>query len=105
MKCINFILNFILYYNTVHVTCREEKKKAKLKDKEKEEQDDFSSGSEDSGPDLSWLPDPDKVYGKKTSDDDNSGQEVYEKSHGSESDSDKAESKNIKDEPSPARYR
>ncbi|KAJ1531602.1 hypothetical protein ONE63_000274 [Megalurothrips usitatus] len=44
---------------------REQKKKGKSKKKEEQEHDDFSSDGDDSGPDLSWLPDPDKVYGKK----------------------------------------
>ncbi|KAI5637674.1 DEAD/DEAH box helicase domain-containing protein [Phthorimaea operculella] len=34
------------------------------------EKDDFGSQSESDGPDLSWLPDPDKVYGKKDGSDD-----------------------------------
>lgn len=46
---------------------REEKRKLKesrMKDKQ-EEQDEFGDESESEGPDLSWLPDPDKVYGDK----------------------------------------
>lgn len=43
----------------------EQKKKDKLKNQEDEELDDFSSGEESEGPDLSWLPDPDKIYGEK----------------------------------------
>lgn len=43
---------------------RAKKLKAK-KDSENDEQDDFGSESDVSnGPDLSWLPDPDKVYSK-----------------------------------------
>lgn len=34
---------------------------------EQEQFDDFGSDEESDGPDMSWLPDPDKVYAKKTS--------------------------------------
>lgn len=42
-------------------------KKAKTNDEESEDaDDDYSNESEASeGPDLSWLPDPDKIYGKQ----------------------------------------
>lgn len=43
--------------------------KMKLKEKrraEQKEKDDFGTDSEEE-PDLSWLPDPDKIYGKKSS--------------------------------------
>lgn len=42
-------------------------KKAETNDKEDEDvEDDHGSESEASeGPDLSWLPDPDKIYGKR----------------------------------------
>ncbi|XP_073955348.1 probable ATP-dependent RNA helicase DDX10 [Choristoneura fumiferana] len=56
------------------VKAKHKEQKRKLKDKRKEEQkeqDDFGSESESDGPDLSWLPDPDKVYGNK----DDSGDE------------------------------
>ncbi|CAB3254218.1 unnamed protein product [Arctia plantaginis] len=55
------------------VRAKHKAEKLKLKNKKKEEQeekDDFGSQSESDGPDLSWLPDPDKIYGKK--DDSNS---------------------------------
>ncbi|XP_063707474.1 probable ATP-dependent RNA helicase DDX10 [Culicoides brevitarsis] len=45
---------------------KEIKKKAKLAEKDddddQQEQDDFGTDSEEDQPDLSWLPDPDKVY-------------------------------------------
>ncbi|CAH1636675.1 unnamed protein product [Spodoptera littoralis] len=47
---------------------KHKEKKRKLKNKRKEdegEKDDFGSQSESDGPDLSWLPDPDKIYGKE----------------------------------------
>ncbi|CAG9787999.1 unnamed protein product [Diatraea saccharalis] len=49
----------------------QKEKKRKLKTKKKRDvgdKDDFGSLSESDGPDLSWLPDPDKVYGSKGSD-------------------------------------
>ncbi|XP_011551069.3 probable ATP-dependent RNA helicase DDX10 [Plutella xylostella] len=50
---------------------KEEKRKLKNKKKEEEgEKDDFGSESESDGPDLSWLPDPDKIYGEKNASDD-----------------------------------
>lgn len=52
-----------------------EKKKMKEKKKrEQEEKDDFGSESEDE-PDLSWLPDPDKIYGKEREDENHSDNE------------------------------
>lgn len=53
------------------VKAKHKEQKHKLKNKKKEdegEKDDFGSQSESDGPDLSWLPDPDKIYGKKESD-------------------------------------
>ncbi|KAL0830257.1 hypothetical protein ABMA28_002463 [Loxostege sticticalis] len=55
------------------VKAKHKEEKRKLKNKKKEEmgeKDDFGSQSESDGPDLSWLPDPDKVYGKKEDDND-----------------------------------
>lgn len=55
---------------------QKEKKKRKKEESESEseqEQDDFGSDEDDDdgyAPDLSWLPDPDKVYGSKGSDSD-----------------------------------
>jgi len=45
-------------------------KKAETNDKENEDaDDDYGSESEaGEGPDLSWLPDPDKIYGKQDGD-------------------------------------
>ncbi|XP_068633836.1 probable ATP-dependent RNA helicase DDX10 [Battus philenor] len=56
------------------VKAKHKEQKRKLKNKKKEdaeEQDEFGSQSESDGPDLSWLPDPDKVYGQKDSGSDN----------------------------------
>ena len=51
---------------------REEKRKLKAQkksEKEEQESDDGGESGEESGdsyePDLSWLPDPDKIYGKQ----------------------------------------
>ncbi|XP_045498968.1 probable ATP-dependent RNA helicase DDX10 [Colias croceus] len=57
------------------VKAKHKEQKRKLKNKKKEEEgekDDFGSQSDSEGPDLSWLPDPDKVYDKKN----DSGDEV-----------------------------
>ncbi|XP_017786632.1 PREDICTED: probable ATP-dependent RNA helicase DDX10 [Nicrophorus vespilloides] len=69
---------------------KEEKKKLKeqrKKDKEDEdegEKDDFGSDEESEyEPDLSWLPDPDKVYGQK---DDGDSDEFYEGKRGDDDD-------------------
>lgn len=53
------------------VKAKHKEQKRKLKNKKKEddeEKDDFGSQSESDGPDLSWLPDPDKIYGPKDND-------------------------------------
>ncbi|CAF4849115.1 unnamed protein product [Pieris macdunnoughi] len=44
---------------------KEQKRKLKSKKKEDGEKDDFGSETDSDGPDLSWLPDPDKVYEPK----------------------------------------
>lgn len=44
---------------------REAKLKAKKDKAEQEVHDDFGSEDESDGPDLSWLPDPDQIYGNK----------------------------------------
>lgn len=51
-----------LFKDKVKAKHKEEKRKLKEK-KKKDEEDDFGSESENE-PDLSWLPDPDKIYGK-----------------------------------------
>lgn len=73
------------------VKAKHKEQKRKLKNKKKEEdgeKDDFGSQSESDGPDLSWLPDPDRVYGQSLSKDeslvDSASDQVSEKS--SESD-------------------
>lgn len=57
-----------LFKEKVKAKHREEKRKLKeqKKKQEQEEQDDFGSEESEEEPDLSWLPDPDKIYGKKT---------------------------------------
>ncbi|KAK3931418.1 putative ATP-dependent RNA helicase DDX10 [Frankliniella fusca] len=83
---------------------REEKKKAKLKKEQEAEQDDFSS-SDESTPDLSWLPDPDKIYGERGSDEESV--EFYKKEddpvNPSESGSDTQEKGNKNVDRSPKR--
>lgn len=63
-----------LFKEKVKAKHKETKKKLKEKRKqqEQEEMDDFGSNSEDE-PDLSWLPDPDQIYG------DNGANETSEK--------------------------
>uniref|UniRef100_A0A1B6KQB4 ATP-dependent RNA helicase n=1 Tax=Graphocephala atropunctata TaxID=36148 RepID=A0A1B6KQB4_9HEMI len=67
----------------VKVKHREEKlKEKKLKKKqERDEEVDAYSGneSEESEPDLSWLPDPDKVYGKNTDSENSEGESQDER--------------------------
>jgi ATP-dependent RNA helicase DDX10/DBP4 len=50
---------------------KEKKRKLKAKEAEEEDQqhDDFGSDEDDAGPDLSWLPDPDKLYGEDHNED------------------------------------
>ncbi|GLV31849.1 uncharacterized protein CBL_07609 [Carabus blaptoides fortunei] len=63
---------------------KEEKRKLKeQKRQEQEERDEFGSESEDEGPDLSWLPDPDKIYGKKNR---NEGDDDENEDNGEEND-------------------
>lgn len=49
---------------------QEAKKKKAAADGEQEQFDEFGSDDSDAGPDMSWLPDPDKVYGQKDDEDD-----------------------------------
>ncbi|KAJ8723577.1 hypothetical protein PYW08_003489 [Mythimna loreyi] len=66
----------IRFREKVKAKHKEQKRKLKNKKKEEEgEKDDFGSQSESDGPDLSWLPDPDKVYGKKDGSDETGGSE------------------------------
>ncbi|XP_046399118.1 probable ATP-dependent RNA helicase DDX10 [Ischnura elegans] len=79
-----------LFRERVRAKHREQKKKlkeAKMNEKKKKEEktddteeDEFSS-SESEGPDLSWLPDPDKVFGKQNEDEE-SASEVENESAG-----------------------
>lgn len=59
----------IRFREKVKAKHREQKRKLKNKRKDEGEKDEFGSQSESDGPDLSWLPDPDKVYSKKASSD------------------------------------
>lgn len=56
-----------LFKEKIKIKHKEEKLKLKKKKQAKaqeEEKDDFGTDSEGDEPDLSWLPDPDKVFGK-----------------------------------------
>lgn len=55
----------IRFREKVKAKHREQKRKLKHKRKKEGQRDEFGSQSESDGPDLSWLPDPDKVYSKK----------------------------------------
>lgn len=82
---------------------REEKMKAKQKKKEEEEHDDFSSDGESSGPDLSWLPDPDKVYeGEENDSLDGPHEDKETPEYSSDSGSDRI-GRELKDKKSPVR--
>lgn len=72
-----------LFKEKVKAKHKEKKKKLKEMKKKKQEQDEmdeFGSNSEDE-PDLSWLPDPDKVYGK--GDQENLNDETFDKNDSS----------------------
>ncbi|XP_076278110.1 putative ATP-dependent RNA helicase DDX10 [Lasioglossum baleicum] len=81
---------------------KEEKRKLKAsnkrenKDDDSDEEDvenndnDNNSESDESGPDLSWLPDPDKIYGKQ---DESDEEESEEENANSEEDEDEEDSK------------
>ena len=58
----------------------QEQKKSKKADGDQEQFDDFGSDDESDVPDLSWLPDPDKVYSEQ-SDDDNDSDTEYRGKH------------------------
>uniref|UniRef100_A0A8D8UE79 ATP-dependent RNA helicase n=1 Tax=Cacopsylla melanoneura TaxID=428564 RepID=A0A8D8UE79_9HEMI len=64
-----------LFQAKVKAKHKEERIKAKLensrkkKEKSEDEESGDDSGSESEGPDLSWLPDPDKIYGQRGSED------------------------------------
>lgn len=58
---------------------KEAKQKSKLAEAGEQEQfDDFGSDGESDGPDMSWLPDPDKIYGEKKDEDDDASVSDYE---------------------------
>lgn len=56
----------IRFKEKVRAKHKELKRKFKNKQENEGEKDDFGSESESDGPDLSWLPDPDKVYEDKS---------------------------------------
>ncbi|XP_968425.2 probable ATP-dependent RNA helicase DDX10 [Tribolium castaneum] len=54
-----------LFKDKVKAKHKEEKRKLKeLKKEEEAEKDEFGESESENEPDLSWLPDPDKIYGK-----------------------------------------
>lgn len=59
----------IRFREKVKAKHKEQKRKIKNKKDEEGEKDDFGSQSESDGPDLSWLPDPDKIYGENDNSD------------------------------------
>lgn len=59
----------IRFREKVKAKHREQKLKLKNKKNDEGEKDEFGSQSESDGPDLSWLPDPDKLYSKKAGSD------------------------------------
>ncbi|XP_060871085.1 probable ATP-dependent RNA helicase DDX10 [Metopolophium dirhodum] len=69
-----------LFREKVKAKHREEKKKAKEEAKRAEMED--ASSSDEASVDLSWLPDPDKVYGKRDSGD---SEDDFDPNSGSES--------------------
>lgn len=69
-----------LFREKVKAKHREEKRKAKEEAKRAEMED--ASSSDEASVDLSWLPDPDKVYGKQEGSD---SEDVFDPNSGSES--------------------
>ncbi|CAH0553957.1 unnamed protein product [Brassicogethes aeneus] len=69
-----------LFKQKVKAKHKEERRKLKeQKKQEQQERDDFGESDEsDEAPDLSWMPDPDEIYGKKDSDEEE--QEFYKPS-------------------------
>lgn len=82
-----------LFREKVKAKHREEKKKAKEEAKRAEMED---TSSDEASVDLSWLPDPDKVYGKRDNEDSDDDFDPNFKSH---SDSESKESE-VDQEPS-----
>lgn len=60
----------------------EEEEVADDEEMENTNNDDISDGESSDGPDLSWLPDPDKIYGKQNADEEeaSTASELEEKS-------------------------
>jgi ATP-dependent RNA helicase DDX10/DBP4 len=62
-----------LFKDKVKAKHKEEKRKLKVQRKQEgDEKDEFGESSSDNEPDLSWLPDPDKIYGEKDEDEEES---------------------------------
>lgn len=79
-----------------------EKKMKEREDKE-QEQDYFGSESESEEPDLSWLPDPDKIYGKKTDSDLDEFYDKHENQNQMEKHKLKRKTSSTEDIPSPSK--
>lgn len=83
-----------MFKQRVKAKHKEEKRKLKEKKKkdaeEEEDKDDFGTDSE-SEPDLSWLPDPDKIYNQKNTSEDLDEQNESAKIKMQESDGEEAE--------------
>lgn len=59
-----------LYREKIKAKHREKRlKEKKMRKEQKEDEAKAYSESEESEPDLSWLPDPDKIYSNKSTDD------------------------------------
>lgn len=68
-------------------------KKAEANDEDEDADDDYDNESEaNEGPDLSWLPDPDKIYGKQDEDKEISSTNESEED---QSEEDESEEENI----------
>jgi hypothetical protein len=90
--------------------CREAKLKLKRKKVDEDEHiavlDGESDGEDE--PDLSWLPDPDKIYGKSRSGGEDSSEDVGEEQEGSDFEDSEMEAnseieESEEDEPKPKR--
>lgn len=65
-----------MFKEKVKAKHKEEKRKLKEQKKqeaEDQEKDEFGEDESDYEPDLSWMPDPDKIYGEKDEDDEEDG--------------------------------
>ena len=71
-----------LHYILIFIKQKEESEE----EKEESEESEIENDSSDDGPELDWLPDPDKVYGKEDclSDDGNSSSDESVQTEGHE---------------------